>query len=199
MRGIFVVFQEVELIPDGRELEVTNSNKLFYIHTVADFWLNRQIKMQYTHFVAGLADLISINWLRMFNAVELQTLISGSSISIDIQDWRIHTTYAGGDDQGRFSDTHPYIEEFWNILSSWDNTKHSSLLKFITSCSRPPLLGFKEVYPPIAIHSAGSSDERLPTASVCMNILKLPVFPTRQVLEEKLLMAIESRSGFELS
>ncbi len=194
-----MLLKEVELIPGGRDIAVENSNKLFYIHTVADYWLNRQIKSQYSHFVAGLTDLISLNWLRMFNANELQTLISGASVSIDVKDMRANTKYAGSNEEGDFSDTHPYIEQFWRLVSSWSNEKKSSLLKFITSCSRPPLLGFKEIYPPIAIHCAGPSEDRLPTASVCMNVLKLPVFPTATKLEEKLLLAVESKSGFELS
>ena len=64
------------------------------------------------------------------------------------------------------------------------------LLKFVTSCSRPPLLGFKVIFnisviflplassqdldPPFCIQNAGTEQERIPTASTCMNLLKLP-------------------------
>ncbi|XP_075245479.1 ubiquitin-protein ligase E3C-like [Convolutriloba macropyga] len=193
--------QAVELIPDGANVVVDNANRLFYMHTVADYWLNRQIRTQHAHFLAGLTDLISLNWLRMFNPTELQTLISGASVSIDVDDMRRNAVYAGSssDSNGAFSDSHPYIESFWQIVESWDDKRKAELLKFITSCSRPPLLGFKEVFPPIAIHSAGPSEDRLPTASVCMNVLKLPIFPSKEVLEQKLIMAVDSKSGFELS
>ena len=40
---------------------------------------------------------------------------------------------------------------------------------------------------------------RLPTAATCFNLLKLPNFKSKKVLREKLLLAIRSGSGFELS
>ena len=40
---------------------------------------------------------------------------------------------------------------------------------------------------------------RLPTASTCFNLLKLPNFKSKKVLREKLLYAIRSGAGFELS
>ena len=40
---------------------------------------------------------------------------------------------------------------------------------------------------------------RLPTASTCFNLLKLPNYQKRVVLKEKLLYAVTSNAGFELS
>lgn len=40
---------------------------------------------------------------------------------------------------------------------------------------------------------------RLPTASTCFNLLKLPNYKSRKSLKEKLLYAIRSGTGFELS
>jgi len=91
-----------------------------------------------------------------------------------------------------------------------------ALLKFVTSCSKPPLLGFKDLDPPFCIQNSGNDLERLPTASTCMNLLKLPDFKVSKtddfndqplaficqdavMLKNKLLYAIESGAGFELS
>lgn len=41
--------------------------------------------------------------------------------------------------------------------------------------------------------------KRLPSASTCFNLLKLPNFKSRKVLREKLLYAIRGAAGFELS
>lgn len=41
--------------------------------------------------------------------------------------------------------------------------------------------------------------ERLPTAATCMNLLKLPPYPSAQLIREKLLYAIKAGAGFELS
>ena len=48
-------------------------------------------------------------------------------------------------------------------------------------------------------HNITQSQPRLPTASTCMNLLKLPEFKEEKLLREKLFYAIEAGSGFELS
>jgi len=40
---------------------------------------------------------------------------------------------------------------------------------------------------------------RLPTSATCFNLLKLPNFKSKKVLKERLLYAIKSASGFDLS
>ena len=40
---------------------------------------------------------------------------------------------------------------------------------------------------------------RLPTASTCFNLLKLPNYTKKSVLREKLRLAISMNTGFELS
>ena len=39
----------------------------------------------------------------------------------------------------------------------------------------------------------------LPTASTCMNLLKLPNYRNKELMRKKLLAAIEAGAGFELS
>jgi len=56
----------------------------------------------------------------------------------------------------------------------------------------------KELEPPFCIHSAGPED-RLPFASTCMNLLKLPEYLDDSIMREKLLYVVESGAGFELS
>lgn len=56
----------------------------------------------------------------------------------------------------------------------------------------------QDLDPPFCIQNAGDTD-RLPSASTCMNLLKLPAFNSKEQMREKLLYAIESNSGFELS
>jgi len=49
------------------------------------------------------------------------------------------------------------------------------------------------------VHYGGSEADRLPTASTCMNLLKLPEFIDEPTMKTKLVYAIESGAGFELS
>ncbi|XP_028413019.1 ubiquitin-protein ligase E3C-like [Dendronephthya gigantea] len=183
----------VELKPGGRDIVVTNQNRIEYIHLMADYKLNRQIRPHCNAFRSGLSTVIDISWLRMFDPNELQMLISGAQVPIDIEDLKSHTSYSGG-----FSEDHICMKYFWSIVSQFSDDQMRQLLKFVTSCSRPPLLGFKDLYPPFTIHTAGSED-RLPSASTCVNLLKLPEYPDLETMRQRLLYSIESGAGFELS
>jgi len=179
---------------EGDSIPVTEENRIEYIHLVADYKLNRQIRAQCAAFRSGLADVIGLDWLRMFSSRELSTLISGSEQDIGIEDLMAHTNYSGG-----YQATHPTIAAFWAVVSGLEESQRRKLLRFVTSCSRPPLLGFKDLDPPFCIQHAGSEQERIPTASTCMNLLKLPDYQDRALLKRKLIQAIESEAGFELS
>jgi hypothetical protein len=45
----------------------------------------------------------------------------------------------------------------------------------------------------------GTNTERLPTASTCFNLLKLPLYKSKRVLRDKLRYALNAGAGFELS
>ena len=52
---------------------------------------------------------------------------------------------------------------------------------------------------PIAVIVYHDPESRLPTASTCFHLLKLPNFKVAKNLRAKLLLAINSGTGFELS
>lgn len=182
-----------ELKSGGSNIPVTATNRIEYIHLMADYKLNKQIRAQCSAFKQGLANVVPLEWLQMFNNKEFQVLISGAQIPVDVEDLKQHTNYTGG-----YASDHPTIRLFWKVVENFTDVQRSQLLKFVTSCSRPPLLGFKELDPPFCIQHAGSVD-RLPTASTCMNLLKLPEFGEEVILRDKLLYAIQAGAGFELS
>ncbi|ORZ21131.1 hypothetical protein BCR42DRAFT_406881 [Absidia repens] len=144
-------------------------------------------------FFSGLSTIVDTKWLRMFNQQELQVMLGGASIPIDINDLRQHTVYAD------YRESDPTIQFMWQALSSFTNEERMKFVKFVTSCSRPPILGFKELQPQLCIRRAGTDESRLPTSSTCVNLLKLPAFSTYHGLREKLLYAINADAGFDLS
>ncbi|XP_050309699.1 ubiquitin-protein ligase E3C isoform X2 [Anthonomus grandis grandis] len=56
----------------------------------------------------------------------------------------------------------------------------------------------RELNPQFCIQSSGV-EHRMPTASTCINLLKLPIIYEEEVLRSKLVSAIEIQAGFELS
>lgn len=195
----------IELKPGGKDISVTKENMLQYVHAMADFKLNRQILPFSNAFYRGLTDLISPSWLKLFNASEFNQLLSGGNHDIDIDDLRKNTRYTGGYTEGSRT-----VKLFWEVFANFEPKERCLLLKFVTSCSRAPLLGFKYLQPTFTIHKVscdlpllatfgGQDVDRLPSASTCYNTLKLPTYKRQNTLRAKLLYAINSNAGFELS
>nr|XP_020449964.1 ubiquitin-protein ligase E3B [Monopterus albus]XP_020449965.1 ubiquitin-protein ligase E3B [Monopterus albus] len=208
-----------ELIPGGKTMPVTNENKISYIHLMAHFRMHTQIKEQTAAFIRGFRSIINPEWLHMFSTPEVQRLVSGDNAEIDLDDLKKHTVYYGG-----FHSSHRVIIWLWDILSSdFSAEERAMFLKFVTSCSRPPLLGFAYLKPPFSIRCVEVSDDqdtgdtlgsvlrgfftirkkepggRLPTSSTCFNLLKLPNYSKKSILRDKLRYAISMNTGFELS
>ena len=178
------------------ETKVTSKNRSRYVQLVAHHRLNVEPAKPCAAFLKGLRAVIDATWLRAFDPDELQVLVSGADVSVDVTDWQRHTHYGGG-----YHPSQPFIRWFWEVVSEFDDHDRAALLKFVTACSRPPLLGFRMLSPSISIHqvSIHADDDRLPTAGTCMNLLKLPRYTSKEVLREKLRYSIHNGVGFELS
>ncbi|RCN43813.1 hypothetical protein ANCCAN_10202 [Ancylostoma caninum] len=209
----------VDLVPGGRTIQVTNENKIDYVHRMAHHRVFSQTKQQCRAFVAGAQSVLNPAWLFLFAPHELQFIISGYTSDIDLADLKKHVQYYGG-----FHGSHRLIKWLWEIVEKdFTPDERRLFLKFVTSCSRPPLLGFSYLEPPFSIRCVEVSDDqdqgdtlgsvvrgflalkksqsssRLPTASTCFNLLKLPNYNKKSVLLSKLRYAIHSETGFELS
>eukprot|EP00386_Alphamonas_edax_P014067 GDKI01043319.1.p1 GENE.GDKI01043319.1~~GDKI01043319.1.p1 ORF type:complete len:201 (-),score=59.55 GDKI01043319.1:82-684(-) len=191
--GDFGSTQEVDLIPNGRHTPVTNSTKYKYIHLVSNFKTNVQFLKPTNAFLDGLSAVIPVHLFRMFSPEELQLLISGTTEGFDVDDLRRHAVYSGGYMEGDET-----LEIFWRVLRSMSHKDRSDFLLFVTSSARAPLLGFKNMYPRFAIHRVNDKD-RLPTASTCANLLKLPDYRDEKLLRDKLMQSIKQNSGFQMS
>ena len=150
-------------------------------------------------FLRGLSSIIRPSWLSMFNQSELQTLVGGTSSSIDIGDLRRNTQYGGIYVIGNDGQEHPSVQLFWQVMTSLADDERRAVLKFVTSTPRAPLLGFASLNPRFSIRDSGSDQDRLPSTSTCVNLLKLPAYNDPAVLKEKLLYAVFSGAGFDLS
>ncbi|KAF2642849.1 E3 ubiquitin-protein ligase NEDD4 [Massarina eburnea CBS 473.64] len=188
-----------DLKADGANTPVTNQNRLVYISYMARHRLQNQPYLQTAAFLRGLSSMIQPSWLSMFNQSELQTLIGGSSTSIDIDDLRRNTIYGGTYVIGNDGLEHPTVQLFWKTMKELNDGERRAVLKFVTSTPRAPLLGFGTLNPRFSIRDAGADQERLPSTSTCVNLLKLPMYMTEGVLKEKLLYSVFSGAGFDLS
>ena len=185
---------EVDLVENGSSLTVTDANKILYIHKLARYKVVTELATKAVAFTQGLADMISIDGLKLFAPSELQQLMAGElRRGFNVADLRKFTNLSG---YGRLSQT---IEYFWDVVENdFTPDDQSALLSFVTSSPRAPLLGFKGLYPQFSIQKVPDA-RRLPSASTCFNLLKLPDYEDKQILKEKLLQAIHSGAGFDFS
>ena len=186
--------RQVALRPNGESIPVTASNRLEYVFLVSHYRLNTQMRKASAAFLRGFGQVVPVPWVTMFSPAELRLVLGGSDAPLDVADWKSHAVYSGG-----YHEEHPIIEWLWRVLEEFDATRRAATLKFATSCSRPPLLGFAHLQPQFCVHRATDEEGRLPTAATCMNLLKLPPYESLEVLRERLTYAIEAGCGFELS
>lgn len=189
--------EEVALLPNGRNVAVTNANKYHYIHLVAKHYLVDRLAAQTQAFIRGFSSVIPPYMLTMFNEPELQILISGSiREGIDLEDLKRNCQYGNG---YRSADKH--VRQLWKILQDFDQAQLASFLHFVTSCSRAPSGGFRELQPTFTIVrvSIQSDEERLPVGRTCFNQLLWPTYRNASKAKQKLLYAITSQAGFELT
>ncbi|RMD44169.1 hypothetical protein DV735_g992, partial [Chaetothyriales sp. CBS 134920] len=185
---------------NGDNIPVTNANKYNYIDRIVRYRLQYQPKAVTDAFLNGLNQIISPMWLAMFNQKELQKLVGGDNTELDIADLRRNTQYGGVYVIGDDGLEHPTIEIFWKVLKEMDDADRRKVLKFVTSTPRAPLLGFSHLNPKFSIRDSGNGDQdRLPSTSTCVNLLKLPRYEDVKTMREKLLYAINAGAGFDLS
>ncbi len=185
---------ERDLVPGGGTIPVTQENRVHYVYALANARLNVDLRLQSKAFVRGLSRLVKGFALQMFSAKELQTLISGEDGPLDVDAWQRAVHYAGG-----FHPSQPIIHDFWETVRGFTPVQQRKLLRFVTSSSFVPLMGWEALNPPITISKRDGGDEYLPTAATCVNLLKLPEYSNKWIMRERLLYAIESNEGFELS
>jgi len=81
---------------------------------MAHFRLYVQIKHQLSRFVTGFRSIISPDWLGLFSAPELQTVLSGEACDdVPMRDLRAHTQYYGG-----FHSNHRVVLWLWDVLEN---------------------------------------------------------------------------------
>jgi ubiquitin-protein ligase E3 C len=142
--------KEVELVPGGSRVDVTNDNKLRYVHLVANYHLNVQLKEASAAFCSGMHSVIDFlpkEYIKMFSEPELQVLLSGTQKPLDVNDLKEHTRYTGG-----YHSRDKHVSRFWKVVGGLDQKDQALLLRFVTSCQRSPLLGWKTLQPKFCLH-----------------------------------------------
>uniref|UniRef100_A0A8C7F0Z0 E3 ubiquitin-protein ligase HACE1 n=1 Tax=Oncorhynchus kisutch TaxID=8019 RepID=A0A8C7F0Z0_ONCKI len=190
---VFGAMEEVPLKPGGTSIIVTQDNKAEYVQLVTELRMTRAIQPQINAFLHGFHTFIPPSLIQLFDEYELELLLSGMP-EIDVQDWHRNTEYTSGYDLEE-----PVIQWFWKVVESLTQEERVLLLQFVTGSSRVPHGGFAFLMggsglQKFTIASVPYTSNLLPTSSTCINMMKLPEYPSQEVLRDRLLVALHCGS-----
>ena len=125
----------VDLIPNGRNIPLTDENKEMYIKERLKYVLLTSISEQLAAMLKGIFSVIPREMLSIFDHQELELLMCGIP-EINIKDWQEHTTYV-------CAPKAPVIVWFWEVVEGFSTEQRARLLQFTTGAARVPVQGFK--------------------------------------------------------
>lgn len=185
----------IDLMPNGRNIPVTEENKAEYVRLVTEVRMTKSIEKQISAFKEGFHELIPLEDCKIFNELELELLMSGLP-DIDMADLKANVEYTG------YTASSPQINWFWRCVSKMNQEDLARLVMFVTGTSKVPLEGFSNLQgmnglQKFQIHRVAGNTMRLPSAHTCFNQLDLPEYSTAEILAERLLRAVRECSvGF---
>ena len=167
---------EIELIDNGRNIDVTLENIDLYIETI-QYKIMEELKDKIKYIKDGLYSAIEKNILQILNLEQFEVMVCGE-IVFNIEDFKKHTTY---DSKGEL-----VIQWFWEWLKDCDEKDKFKYLKFVSSRSRLPRSEYK--------HEIVLSNDKnkFPAAKTCFSRLILPKYDSKEILYEKMKYVIEN-------
>lgn len=176
---------------DGDESPlVTKGNRDDYVTDYVRYLTDVSVRPQYLAFERGFRACLVPKSLSLLSPAILQSLVEGVH-DIDILDLRRYTRYVGWDP------SHRTVKDFWWIVKRYDNNMKRKLLEFVTASDRVPVGGMRNLQFVLQRNGEETSEAgHLPTAYTCYGTLLLPEYRDRDVLRERLAMALENSQGF---
>lgn len=169
---------------------VTNDNRDAYVNDYIRYLTDVSVRPQYLALERGFHSCLDKKSLSLLSSSLLQSLVEGVQ-DIDISELKRCTRYVGWDA------SHRSIKDFWSIVKKFNDRMKRQLLEFVTSSDRVPVGGMKNLQFVIQKNGEEEGDGgHLPTAYTCYGTLLLPEYRDREVLRERLGMALENAQGF---
>ncbi|GAA5894262.1 hypothetical protein JCM6882_007615 [Rhodosporidiobolus microsporus] len=186
---------EIELKEGGKDLAVDIHNVAEYVELVIDWTLQRGVEQQVLEFKKGFSTVFPVRDLKTFTPAELVMMTAAVE-----EDWSVEAlTQASKADHGFTMDSRP-VRDFLSVMAELSLQERREFLSFMTGSPRLPIGGFGALSPPLTIVRKDGGDAVLPSVMTCVNFVKLPDYSSREVVKERILMAVrEGAGGFHLS
>ncbi|KNA08264.1 hypothetical protein SOVF_164200 [Spinacia oleracea] len=184
----------VELCAGGKGISVNSKNRKAYVDLIVQHHFVSSISEQVSYFAQGFADILAEGKHResLFEYLELGDLdwmLHGSGSDISIEDWKSHTDYHG------YRKTDPQIVWFWEVVGQLNADQKRTLLFFWTSVKYLPIEGFRGLASRVYIYKSLDSQDCLPSSHTCFFRLCIPPYPSKAVMQERLLVITQEHVG----
>ncbi|TPX10258.1 uncharacterized protein E0L32_001455 [Thyridium curvatum] len=169
---------------------VTHENRNAYVTDYIRYLTDVSVRPQYEAFARGFHTCLHPKSLTLLTSSLLQSVVEGVQ-DIDIAELRRHARYVGWDA------SHRAVRDFWSIVKRYDDRMKRRLLEFVTASDRVPVGGMKNLQ--FVVQRNGAEEDEgghLPTAYTCYGTLLLPEYKSKDILRERLAMALENAQGF---
>ncbi|XP_052753603.1 E3 ubiquitin-protein ligase UBR5 [Galleria mellonella] len=184
----------VELVPGGRELEVTALNVYDYVRKYAQHRMLLSQEKALEAMRVGVLDVLPESALEGLTAEDLRLLLNGVG-DINVAALVSYTSF--NDESGEPPERLARFKRWlWAIVDKMTHLERQDLVYFWTGS--PALPASEEGFQPMpSVTIRPADDAHLPTANTCISRLYIPLYSSRHVLKHKLLLAIKTKNfGF---
>ncbi|XP_026324159.1 E3 ubiquitin-protein ligase UBR5 isoform X3 [Hyposmocoma kahamanoa] len=184
----------VELVPGGRELEVTALNVYDYVRKYAQHRMLISQEKALEAMRMGVLDVLPETALEGLTAEDLRLLLNGVG-DINVAALVSYTSF--NDESGEPPERLARFKRWlWAIVDKMTHLERQDLVYFWTGS--PALPASEEGFQPMpSVTIRPADDAHLPTANTCVSRLYIPLYSSRHVLKHKLLLAIKTKNfGF---
>jgi E3 ubiquitin-protein ligase HUWE1 len=121
--------EDIDLIPNGSQIVVTDDNKHEYVRLVAQHRMTTAINAQIDSFLSGFYELIPPELICIFTPAEVELLICGLP-DVNVDELQANTEYQ------QYRATDDSIVWFWDALRSFNREQRAAFLQFVTGTSK---------------------------------------------------------------
>jgi len=176
--------EEIELVPGGKEMKITDNNKEEYIKLILEWHGKKSIEPKLKALFDGIFQVVPKKIFKILTIEELEMILYGLPF-IDVNDWETTTIY-----KGAFYKNHQTIRWFWEVIKELNQEQLSKFFYFCTGSKRPPVEGFSGLQSnrgeiqKFTIESVKFDKENTSLkAHTCFNRLELPMYTEKEMIQ----------------
>ncbi|CAK9795010.1 E3 ubiquitin-protein ligase Ufd4 [Anthophora quadrimaculata] len=188
-------YEQMELVEGGSEILVTMENAREYAEMTINYCLDRGISRQLESFKSGFSKVFPMEKLHAFSPEEVRAMLCGEQNP----QWTREDLLNYTEPKLGYTRESPGFQRFVNVLLSLTGPERKAFLQFATGCSALPPGGLCNLHPRLTVvRKVDAGSGGYPSVNTCVHYLKLPEYPTEEILKERLLAATRER-GFHLN